>query len=75
VIREEDRVQRCEGNERRLTNFERFICKRENFVFDSLIYLIFIFMLTEFVLCLMFYASFSLLILLDLRVYGLHCVK
>jgi len=35
VIREEDRVQRCEGNERRegkvrrLTSFERFICERE----------------------------------------------
>jgi len=24
---------------RRLTSFERFICKRENFVLDSLIYL------------------------------------
>jgi len=32
-------VQRCEGNERRLTSFERFICERENLVFDSLIYL------------------------------------
>jgi len=36
VIREEDRVQRCEVNERReraevrrLTSFERFICERE----------------------------------------------
>jgi len=38
VIRE-DRVQRCEGNERMLTSFERFICERENHVFDSLIYL------------------------------------
>jgi len=45
--REEDRVQRWEGNERRelaevrtrLTSFERFICERQNFVFDSLIYL------------------------------------
>jgi len=45
---EEDRVQRCEGNERgerryklirRLTSFDRLICDRENLVFDSLIYL------------------------------------
>jgi len=27
------------GGIRRLTSFERFICERENFVFDSLIYL------------------------------------
>jgi len=48
VIREEDRVERCEGNGRRykngaevrrLTSFERFICERENLVLDSLIYL------------------------------------
>jgi len=45
VISEEDRVQRCKGNERRerrlrrLTSFERFICEQENLVFDSLMYL------------------------------------
>jgi len=44
VMREEDRVQRSEGNERRanvrrLTSFERFLCERENLVFDFLIYL------------------------------------
>jgi len=38
-------IQLCKGNEkkraeaRRLNSFERFICERENFVFDSLIYL------------------------------------
>jgi len=36
VIREEDRVQRCEENERRE---RRFIREKENVVFDSLIYL------------------------------------
>jgi len=42
VIREEDRVQRCEGymkEESGGMNVERFICERENFAFDSLIYL------------------------------------
>jgi len=45
VIREEDPIQRCEGNKRRvevrrLTSFERFICERENLEFVSLIYLV-----------------------------------
>jgi len=45
VIREKDRVQRWEGNERRerskkvFDQFVRFICERENLAFDSLIYL------------------------------------
>jgi len=44
VIREEDRVQRCKGNEeesggRSLKSFERYICETKNLVFDSVIYL------------------------------------
>jgi len=41
---EEDRVERCDGNEfkrniRRLTSFERFMCVRiENLAIDSLLY-------------------------------------
>jgi len=44
VIREVDRVERFGRNEERerskkVDEFERFICERENLQFDSLIYL------------------------------------
>jgi len=32
-------MQEESGGIRRLTSFERFICKKENLVFDSLIYM------------------------------------
>jgi len=41
VIREEDRLQRCEGNERRESGYKTSyeMCERENRVFDYFIYL------------------------------------